>query len=379
MKISQIHVVHIITGLQVGGAERMLEKLVCATDRKIYKTTVVSLTNLGAIGKSIVDCGVQVHCVGMKQGSVSLKDLIVLVKLIRRIQPDIIMGWMYHGNIAALVAKILSSWKVKLLWNIRHTPYDLSKENRLTSVLIRLSAKLSSIPARVVYNSHVSFEQHKGLGFHPNKGLIIPNGFNTDRFRPSSNSRVKIRTELGIPDNALVLGHIARFHLMKDHKGFLNAVSSIVKIFPDTWFVLAGRDVSWSNVNITDYLEILNLNNNILLLDERDDVSELLSAFDLLCLSSAWGEGFPNIIGEAMSCGVPCVTTDVGDAGIIVGDTRFIVSPGNPEMLANTCCEFLQLELKERQIISKSARLKIKNNYSLNAIVTKYQSLYGEV
>jgi glycosyltransferase involved in cell wall biosynthesis len=379
MKPSRKRILHIITGLNTGGAEKMLTKLVCATDQQYFETIVVSLTDNGTLGESIKACNVQVYSIGMAKSWASVAGLIRLAQLIRRLQPDLIMGWMYHANIAAFIARTLSARKIPLLWNIRHTPYNMSSEKKLTSLLIRLSGWLSFIPLCVVYNSYVSLGRHEKLRFRKANSQVIPNGFDTDIFKPSFQSRNQARVTLGIPDSAPVLVHVARFHEMKDHHGFLHAASIVTKTFPDAWIVLIGRDVSWHNPALNGWLESFGLRDRILLLDERTDLPDILPAFDVLCLSSEWGEGFPNVIGEAMACGLPCVTTDVGDAGMVVGDTGYVVPPSNPKALADACTKLLKLSQSKRQTMGEAARLRIVKNYSLPAIVAEYQSLYERI
>jgi glycosyltransferase involved in cell wall biosynthesis len=372
-------VMHVITGLATGGAEAMLWKLIRSSDNKRFPSVVVSLTDLGTLGQSIMGCGVPVHTLGMTRGKISFSRLLAFARLIRHTNPAIILGWMYHANIAALCARTLGGSSAKLLWNIRHTPYDLGSEKALTSMLIRLSALLSRYPRRVIYNSHVSLQRHCELGFHKDNSIVIPNGFDLEEFSASAEKRMRVRRELGIPDSAPVVGHIARFHPMKDHEGFLQSARLISQQIPDARFVLAGRDVSCANTPLVEWCNASGLNDKVFLLGERADVSDLLSAIDVLCLSSAWGEGFPNIIGEAMACGVPCVTTDVGDAGIIVGNIGRMVPKHDPAALAEASCAILISTPSERRILGVAARQRIAEHFSLTEVANTYQSLYMDV
>lgn len=376
---SPLKVMHVITGLGTGGAEMMLSKLVCAGDSLRFEPVVVSLTDEGTLGQTIRSCGAPIYTIGMQRGCVSVGKLVHLARLIKKLKPDLIQGWMYHANIAALCARSLAGWHAPLLWNIRHTPYDLGTEKRLTAVLIRLGAMLSSMPASVIYNSHVSLKRHEELGFRRGNSLVIPNGFDMASFRPSPAKRAHARNMLGIPENAPVIGHVARFHPMKNHQGFLHAAAHVAGRVPEVRFVLAGKDVSRKNSLLLGWIDALGLGERVMLLDERTDLSGLLPAVDMLCLSSAWGEGFPNIIGEAMACGLPCVTTDVGDAGMIVGESGRVVRPGDPLALADACCDLLVLAPALRQTLGEAARQRIAENFSLDAIVHRYQSLYENV
>jgi len=379
MKTQSNLVMHVITGLATGGAEAMLWKLIRSSDNKRFPTVVISLTDLGTLGQSIMDCGVPVHTLGMMRGKISFARLLAFARLIRRMNPSIILGWMYHANIAALCARALAGSPAKLLWNIRHTPYDLGSEKMLTSMLIRLSALLSLYPCRVIYNSHVSLQRHCELGFHKENSIVIPNGFDLEEFSASAEKRMRVRRELGIPDDVPIVGHIARFHPMKDHESFLQSARLIGQQFPDARFVLAGRDVSCANTQLVQWCNGSGLKDKVFLLGERADVSGLLSAIDVLCLSSAWGEGFPNIIGEAMACGVPCVTTDVGDAGIIVGNIGRMVPKHDPAALAEASCDLLNSTPWEKRTLGEAARQRIAEHFSLVKVAHIYQSLYADV
>ncbi|MDB0048181.1 glycosyltransferase [Burkholderiaceae bacterium] len=372
-------VMHVITSLATGGAEVMLWKLIRSNDNKKFPSVVISLTDLGTLGQSIMDSGVPVHTLGMKRGKISFSSLLTLASLIKHTKPAIVLGWMYHGNIAALCARTLARSSARLVWNVRHTPYDLGSEKVLTSMLIRLSAPLSRYPDRVIYNSHVSLQRHCELGFNKRNSIMIPNGFDLQEFSASAEKRMRVMRELRIPDDAPVVGHIARFHPMKDHQGFLQSARLISQKFPDARFVLAGRDVSPANTQLVEWCKASGLKDKVFLLGERADVSDLLSAIDILCLSSAWGEGFPNIIGEAMACGVPCVTTDVGDAGFIVGNIGQMVPKRDPVALAEASCAILSATPSERRVLGVAARQRIADNFSLIKVANTYQSVYMDV
>ena len=372
-------VMHVITGLATGGAEAMLWKLIRSSDNKRFPSVVISLTDLGTLGQLIISCGVPVHTLGMTRGKISFSRLLEFARLIRQTNPAIILGWMYHANIAALCARTLAGSSAKLLWNIRHTPYDLGSEKKLTSMLIRLSALLSRYPCRVIYNSRVSLQRHCELGLHKKNSIVIPNGFDLEEFSASTEKRRSVRRELGIPDDAPVVGLIARFHPMKDHEGFLQAARLISQQITDVRFVLAGKDVSCANTQLVEWCIASGLKDKVFLLGERADVSDLLSAIDVLCLSSAWGEGFPNVIGEAMACGVPCVTTDVGDAGIIVGNSGRVVPKHDPAALAEASCAILISTPSERRIWGLVARQRIAKHFSLTEVSNTYQSLYIDI
>lgn len=352
----------------------MLSKLLCSGDTGRFTPVVVTLMAGGELAEPIRAAGVPVYSLGMARGSISPFPLFALARLMRRLHPAAIVGWMYHPSVAALLAKWLAGSSGSLIWNIRHTPYDLRTEKPLTMTLIRAGAWLSRFPSRIIYNSHVSRDRHAELGFHRESSVVIPNGFDLDAFDPSAGKRARMRAQLGLSDTAPVVGHVARFHPMKAHAAFFQSVRQISERVPEARFVLAGKDVSRDNVEVARMLDASGVGNKALLLGQRSDVADLLSAFDVYCLSSSWGEGFPNTLGEAMACGVPCVTTDVGDAAFVVGDTGRVVPKDAPGALAAAVCELLERPLHERRVMGLAARRRIAERFSLAEVSRAYRS-----
>jgi glycosyltransferase involved in cell wall biosynthesis len=285
---------------------------------------------------------------------------------------------MYHGNLAAVAARYLVRRRAIVGWNVRHSLYDLSLEKPMTQKVIRTGRFLSAAVDSLLYNSNISRSQHEDFGFSRDSGLVIPNGINVEQFSRSSGSRDQQRTFLGIPAEAKVVGHIARLHPMKDHAAFLRAAVDLACQYPETHFLLIGRDVSIENKPLQQLIPG-QVRNRFHLLGERSNIPELMSAMDIFCLSSAWGEGFPNVIGEAMSTGLPCVATDVGDSAIVIGDTGVVVPPRNEKALAAGIERLLTMRPDDRHRLGSSARARIKENYELGAIVRQYVALYEEI
>ncbi|MFW5735485.1 MAG: glycosyltransferase [Oceanidesulfovibrio sp.] len=244
--------------------------------------------------------------------------------------------------------------------------------------MIRGNRLFSKSADTIVYNSRVSRQHHEAFGFSSACGRVIPNGFATDAFIPSPETRQAIRLQLRVPADALVVGHVARLHPMKDHPGFVRAAVHVAEKHPATHFLMLGRNVREDAPELAGIVPDP-LRHRFHMLGERNDVHELMQAMDVSCLSSAWGEGFPNVLGEAMSLGVPCVATDVGDSADIVGETGRIVPPRDEQALACGIMELLELPAKTRRDLGRQARERVEARYALPRIVAEYARLYEEL
>ncbi len=374
----KVKILHIITGLNTGGAETMLLKVLTNMDRESFLPEVVSLTDIGSVGPKIQELGIPVHAIGMRPEFPGPLSIWRFIRRVRGLQPDLLQGWMYHGNLAAQFTNAFLPNPVPVLWNVRHSIYDLKNEKKMTAWMIRLGAKFSNKPSRILYNSKISASQHEALGYVSEKRVTIPNGFDTDIFSSSEEARLKIRQELGLSASSSLIGLIGRYHPMKDHGNFVRAASYISKTHPDIHFVLAGTDVDCKNTELTDLVKSQGLTSKFHLLGERNDINRLTASLDIAS-SSSFTEAFSNTIGEAMACEVPCVATNVGDSDWMVGDTGRLVPPRDPAALASACEDLLDIGLDGRKALGAKARERIINNFSINKIVSNYEALYSSL
>jgi glycosyltransferase involved in cell wall biosynthesis len=372
-------IIHLITQLGTGGAELMLYKILSGMDRDKFDCEVVSLVDVGLVGKKIQSLGIPVHGVGMQLGRPNPLSILHFIRLLRKLQPGLIQGWMYHGNLAAQFVNAFLPKSVPVLWNIRHSLYDLAYEKWMTVWVIRLCAKLSRKPAQILYNSNVSAVQHEAIGYAADKRLMIPNGFDTDVYAPSEENKSSLRKELQIPSDSPLIGLIGRYHPMKDHANFLRAAAHLSKSHEEAHFLLAGINVDTNNRELMSLVNELKLSPKVHLLGNRDDISRLTASLDIASSSSYFGEGFPNVIGEAMACGVPCVVTNVGDSGAIVGDTGQVVPPKDPVAMATAWKQILDLGPQGRKELGMKARERVVNNFTLKKIVSEYETLYSKI
>jgi len=326
------------------------------------------------MGQHIKALGIPVTTLGIRRGDSLFSGLTKFRQAIRGFRPDVIQGWMYHGNLATILACVLAPGCPATAWNVRHSLYDLDYERLMTRQVIRANRIFSSSPDVILYNSRLSRKQHETFGFTALNGQIIPNGIDMHRFCFSHDARIQIRSELGVPADAQIVGHVARLHPMKDHAIFVRAAVDIAFRYPAVHFLLSGRDVFLKNKTFEPLIPV-HVRNRFHLLGDRSDVSDLMCAMDIFCQSS-WSEAFPNVLGEAMASGVPCVATDVGDSTMIVGDTGIIVPPRDKEALRAGIEKLLMMPLNERYALCVNARTRIEVNYTLGSIVDQYAALY---
>ncbi|HXG45162.1 MAG TPA: glycosyltransferase [Gemmatimonadales bacterium] len=367
---------HIITGLEVGGAEITLSRLLGALPSQEFSSSVISLLPGGVVAGWIRDLGVPVRSVEMFRGIPTPAAAWRLRRLVRTLQPAVVQGWMYHGNLAAWYARWGLDRAVPVAWNIRQTLYELRRERPGTRLVIAAGARLSPGISAVVYNSELARRQHEAYGFRPPLARVISNGFDCERFRPAPDARAALRAELGIPANRLVVGMVSRWHPMKGHETFFAAARLVLDRGLDVAFVCAGRGVTAANPRVSAALERQGLGGRVYLLGERSDTPRLYAGFDVSCCSSSWGEGFPNAVGEAMACGTPCVVTDVGEARALVGDAGRVVPPGDPAALGAAVGTLLAAGTEARHRLGAAGRARILREFSLQRMAEAYADFY---
>jgi glycosyltransferase involved in cell wall biosynthesis len=372
-----VKVIHLITDLDPGGAELSLYRLLSGLSRERFENIVISMIPPGSVGERIQRLGVEVISLQMEPGRISIRGLGRMVRLLRERRPAILQTWLYHADLLGLCAAALAGVRT-VVWNIRSSYIDLSKYRKLSSLVIRLCALFSFAPAGVVVNSMAGQEYHQQIGYRPRRWAYIPNGIDTDRFHPDPAARDSVRAELGLPRDAFLVGMLARFDPMKDHAGFLAAAAEFIRSGGEASFLLAGREVTNKNPELAKAVESLGLNAYVHLLGHREDVPRLAAALDVLALTSR-GEGFPNVLGEAMACGVPCVATAVGDAELLVGETGRIVPVGDPHAMAQAWAEMNGLGTVMHARIGQEARRRVVENFSLEAMASQYEKLYLEI
>lgn len=374
-----MRIVHVINGLEVGGAERMLARLAVSirTSRPDIKQIIVSLSGPGALGAELQAHGIELIAINTNSVSDIPYAVWRLAKLFRDERPDIVQSWLYRSDLVAGLAGRISG-SAKIAWGIRCTNVPSGSSASL-KFLIRLNAWLSSVlPHKIVCCAHSARHFHNSIGFDDNRMTVIPNGFDFEIFSPSALNRKAVRRALGIKDNDIVVGVVGRYDELKDFENFITAAISAHAENRQLKFVMIGRGLDAENEDICAPIKASGFDQSFMLMGARDDVAALMSAMDIFCLSSR-SEGFPNVVVEAMGTALPCVVTDVGDAAAIVGDIGKVVPPRNAGMLATAILELAQLPREELRHVGVQARARAIRNYSLQAITKKYMELYEDM
>lgn len=355
----------------------MLLRLLREMNRQAFQSSVITLSGEGVVADHIRRIGVPVTSLDIRYDRV-ISGTRQLVKKLRQQQPDIIQTWMYHADLLGSVASVYLPG-VPLIWNIRCGRLERSIDKLSTIWISRACAALSRFrPAAIVCCSQASFESHASAGYTRKKMRVIPNGFDTDTFRPRHHAQRALRQELGTCPDAILVGLVARFNPAKDHATFCRAAGIVATLDPRVHFVLCGEGVTAANATLAAQRQAPGLASRFHLLGRRDDVPQVMAGLDLL-VSSSIVEGFPNVIAEAMSCGVACIATDVGDSRAIVGDAGFIVPIRDASALAASILKAIQLPDSERAALSVAARRRIREQFALSNTVQKYEHLYQEL
>ncbi|MDI6797387.1 MAG: glycosyltransferase [Desulfatibacillaceae bacterium] len=369
-----LRILHIITSLDVGGAEVMLAKLLASMNRERFLCSVVCLLPVGPVGGKIADQGISVQSLNLSRGKINLFGLTRLASIVRSFKPDAVMSWLYHADLLCAICRPLYL-KVPLIWNVRCSDLDFSAHRPLTGRVVKTLARLSFIPHAVVVNSRAGQKAHQNLGYKPRQWEFIPNGFDQKAFAPNMALRHEARSEFGLLPNHLVAGMAARFDPSKGHSILLKAAAKVVRQIPDARFLLCGTGATPQNEALAGLIRQHALERACLLVGPRSDMARIYNAFDVL-VSSSLTEGFSNSIGEGMACGLPCVVTDAGDSAFIVGPKQKVVPAGDADALADALIEVLGMEQDARHAMGADARQRVMEHFALPAIASRYEELF---
>lgn len=354
----------LIPSLECGGAERQLVTLVKALDKKGFDITVLCFYPDGLLERDLEDSGVKLISLEKRGRWDIFSFLWRLIHYLKNLQPDLLHGYLSEPNLVMIFIKPFFP-SIRMVWGVRASNVDLSNYDWLARLLFPWECFLSRFADLIIFNSHAGRAYHLAHGFPANKAVVIPNGIDTERFKPDLEARVKIRLEWGISEETVLIGLVGRLDRMKDHPTFLKAAALLCKERQDICFVCVGSGEENYAQELYQLAEQLKIAEKVIWAGTRTDMPRVFNAFDIVTSSSAYGEGFANAIGEAMACGIPCVVTDVGDSAWIVGNSGKVVPFGSPAALVSAWLGLMDLSLSERVALGEMARIRIIENFSI--------------
>ena len=361
-------ILHVITGLDVGGAEWSLFRLVAALGSR-FEHRVVNLSAAGALEERFRSEGVPVHRCSLKARPLSgFRELVMAISADR---PDLVHAWMYHANLAAGLARWLARSPVPLIWSVRHSLDAFTEETWAVRQLIRLGGSGIFRPDVVTYNSYSGRDSHLSYGFGRHASEVITNGVDVERFQRRNDRRLDFRRALGCPDDAPLVGYLGRFHTLKDIPTLVACFAAIRRRLPQARFVMIGQDLAPENPTLQALIRDADLGAAVRCLGRLVDVADVYPGLDLLVLASR-AESSPNVLLEAMACEVPCVATATGDCARILGEEKRIAPVGDPLALAE--CAITALGGGAQ--LGVAARRRVMEQHTRHAEAAAYTNLY---
>lgn len=371
-------IIHVITGLNNGGAEAVLYRL-CKYDSK-NQHIVISMMDNGKYGILLLNQNISVYTLNMPVGKLTITGIVNLFKIINKEKPDVVQTWMYHANlVGGIISKFLRIKKI--IWCIHHSNLDETHNKKSTILIAKILGKISAfIPTDIVFCAKKSYDIHKKIGYKCKNMNVIVNGYELDKFYPNEQNIEKLKNEFNLIRTENIIGFVARFDELKDHDNLLNSLSLIKNHNVSFKCLLVGSNMINTNNKLVKMIKKYDLFENILLLGERDDIPNIMNLLDIHILSS-YSEAFPNVLCEAMACGTPCITTDVGDANFIVSNTGLIVPIKNSLELSNAI-EILLTEKNqdknkfiERKIKSRE---RVINEFNIDRMIKSYNKIWSK-
>jgi glycosyltransferase involved in cell wall biosynthesis len=373
-----MHITHLISNLEPGGAETSLATLVEATQGSNIRHTVVSLLPRGVLRGRLERTGASViELEGGRglRGALSLPDL---RNAVRKNDPDVLQCWMYHANIAGSVLKMIGTIGCPVIWGIRQGARNIWLDRLTTRAAILAGVPFSRLPERIVYNSEHSAEEHERLGYAIGPRVIIPNGIDCNRFQPRPAMRDRLRAELGLHRDTVLIGRVARYAPMKDYPTALHALASVINGLPDAHLAVIGPSLNGESAQIVSLAQELGCGAHVHILRRRLDIENFYPALDLLISSSKANEGFPNSVAEALACETLVVSTSVGESLLVQAGSHRLVRPEQPEELSRAILDLLSVAPEAKAILAQQGRDFILKNFSQESFASAFAKLWQE-
>jgi glycosyltransferase involved in cell wall biosynthesis len=371
VSLDKIHIFFLIRSLNIGGNERQLVELIKNLDKNAFEITIGLFYDEGILREELIAIkGVRLLPLFKSGRWDIIRFCTRLITVLHRLKPHILYSFLPDANLVGLISGRIARVK-RIVWGVRASNMDVSRYDWLARTSLRLSAFLSRFPDAIIANSFAGIKFHRNIGYNTNRMMIIQNGINIDRFKPDHSAGLRVRDEWNIDEETIAIGLVGRFDPMKDHTTFLQAVKIFNQEERSVRFVCIGDGKEPYKSEIYSLCMTLGLNGSLIWAGERCDMTAVYNSMDIVTSSSSFGEGFPNVIGEAMACGVPCVVTDIGDSAIIVGETGIVVPPKDPQVLADGWRSMLKRLNDKSYSIKEMARARIVSHYNSETFIQK--------
>lgn len=367
-----ISVVLFLRSLNFGGAERQAVALAKNLDPIKYKVVVLCFYGGGFFQTELEQAGIPVVALGKTGRWDILNFWIKLVRTTRKLAPNFIYSFLPVPNMMAVLLKL---WipHVRIIIGVRTSGKDLKKYDWTYRLSFWLERWLSVFANLIIVNSHSGQNYLQKRGYPRKKIEVIHNGIDTLVYHPDRALGAPLRQAWGIPMECFVIGLIGRLDPMKGHDIFLRAAAEVAARKIPVRFVLVGDGPITYRSSLMALANELGITDILIWLQGRNDMPAVYNALDGLCMSSIFGEGFPNAVGEAMACGLPCIVTDVGDAALLIGTTGLVVPPGDVGKLTEALIALESMPSAERKNLGTLARQRISGEFSVEQMVSKTQ------
>ncbi len=371
------HTVFLVRQLNYGGAQRQLVTLVKGLAARGQKVTVMSFYGAGKLDRDLLDQGIEIVYLHKQGRWDNLGFFWRMVQELRRLQPDVLHGYLGIPNLFTILLKPFFP-RTQMVWGVRESMPIYANPSLLIKLLHHADCWMSQWADLIILNSHVGKVNHRAMGYPDRKMVVISNGIDTDRFIPNAAARSQLRQAWDLSDDHFVIGCVGRLNPVKDHRTFLKAAASLHGQYPQLRFVCVGNADSENDRDYVRSLQAfasdLGLEQVLQWRDSIHDIEQVYNAIDLLVLTSSGGEGFPNVIGEAMACGTPCVATAVGDSEFVMGPWGTAVPPGNAGAIAHAIAQTIHKQQSQQRI-----REHIVNNFSVATLVDKTATILNQI
>lgn len=371
-----VQIVFLARSLEVGGAEVQLTELAKSLgESQRFSVTIITLYKGGELEKNLAQSKVSLISMDKTGRWDLIRWIPKLVTTIRNLKPDILHSYLGPPNIIAALLRLFIRPK-RLFWGIRASEMDFSHYDWSWRIVNNLEKLLSRIPDGIIVNSYAGEKLLKKRGYPDSRIHVIHNGIDIHKFFSKPSAGMELRKKWLAGRSGPLIGLVARLDPMKDHLTFLRAATILSKNFPSAKFVCIGGGKDRYLSELKAFAFSLGLDSKIIWAGEQKNMLAVWNALDLATLTSAFGEGFPNAVGEAMACGIPCVATDVGDVRIIISNDLFITPCRNPNLLASAWSEELGISEEEREVLCRNNRTRISQEFSIKSMVSKTKQAY---